>query len=136
MNRFLVIKASAIAAALLLWLAAAPGCLAQSRSRLLLIFAPAQSDPHWQKQNALLRGSAAAFRDRDLLRRDYLEQGSNTGRALRSCYGIKPGGFRVLLIGKDGHVASGGQVPLSLGALTAQIDRMPMRRDEMRRRER
>lgn len=106
----------------------------RNRNRLLLVFAPSKADPRWQKQNALLAESAADFKERDLLRFDYLEHGGNTGAALRTRYGVKPGQFRVLLIGKDGHVASGGPIPVSLTALTEQIDRMPMRREEVKRR--
>lgn len=125
-----------LAAAVLPLLAFAQGDLSQYRgkNRVLLIFAPRKTDPRWQKQNALLQHSAAAFQDRDLVRRDCLEESGASGQALRAHYGIKPGQFRVLLIGKDGHVASGGPTPIRLEELTAQIDRMPMRREEMRQR--
>jgi hypothetical protein len=125
-----------LAIALVPALALAQGDLARYRdkNRVLLIFAPSKIDPRWQKQNALLIGSAAAFRDRDLVRLDDLETQGTRGAALRTRYGVKPGQFRILLIGKDGHVASGGPTPLSLSELTAQIDRMPMRREERRRR--
>ncbi len=126
-----------LAAILLPSLALAQGDLSHYRgkNRLLLIFAPSKTDPRWQKQNVLLQNSGAAFRDRDLVRLDYLERSENPGTALRSRYGVKPGQFRVLLIGKDGHVASGGPTPIALSELTEQIDRMPMRREEMRREE-
>lgn len=115
----------------------AQGDLSQYRNknRLLLVFAPSKTDPRWLAQNTLLAGSAADFQKRDLLRFDYLEHGGDKGAALRSRYGVKPGQFRVLLIGKDGYVASGGPTPIRLQELTAQIDRMPMRREEMRREE-
>ena len=105
----------------------------RGKNRLLLVFAPSKADPRWQAQNALLTGSAAEFKERDLVKLDYLEQGGNNSAALRGRYKIKPGQFRVLLIGKDGQVASGGPTPLKLSALTEQIDKMPMRREEMRR---
>ena len=105
----------------------------RGKNRLLLVFAPSKADPRWQTQNSLLAGSAADFQERDLLRFDCLEQGGNKNAALRSRCSVKPGQFRVLLIGKDGHVASGGPTPLCLHALTGQIDKMPMRREEMRR---
>ena len=105
----------------------------RNNNRLLLVFAPSKGDPRWQKQNLLLAGSAAEFQERDLLRFDYLEKSGHAGAALRTRYGVKPGQFRVLLLGKDGHVASSGPTPLSLQTLTEQIDRMPMRREEMRR---
>lgn len=126
-----------IALALLPQLTLAQGGLSlyRDKNRLLLIFAPSKTDPRWQKQNTLLTGSAAEPKERDLLRFDYLETGGQKGAALRTRYGIKPGQFRVLLIGKDGHIASGGSTPVSLHELTEQIDRMPMRREEMRRAE-
>lgn len=105
----------------------------RNKNRLLLVFAPSKTDLRWQKQNTLLAGSAAEFKERDLLRFDYLEKGGNAGTTLRTRCGVKPGEFRVLLLGKDGHVASAGLTPLSLQTLTEQIDRMPMRREEMRR---
>lgn len=133
-NLFFVIFA--LAALALPPLAVAQGDLShyQGKNRLLLVFAPGRSDPRWQKQNALLQRSTEAFRDRDLVRIDYLETDGSNGAEVRTHYGIKPGQFRVLLIGKDGHVASGGPNPTALSELTQQIDRMPMRREEMRRR--
>lgn len=106
----------------------------RGRNRLLLVFAPSKSDSRWQKQNTLLQNSAEAFRDRDLVRLDYLEASGANGAAVRTHYKIKPGQFRVLLIGKDGHVASGSPAPMTVSELTQQIDRMPMRREELRRR--
>ena len=125
-----------LVALLLPLMALAEGDLSQyhNKNRVLLIFAPSKNDSRWQKQNALLQHSAAAFQDRDLVRLDDLEVDGTHGVALRTRYGVKPGQFRVLLIGKDGHVASGDSTPISLESLTAQIDRMPMRREEMRRR--
>lgn len=104
----------------------------RDRNRLLLVFAPSPSDPRWRQQDALLAKSRARFADRQLLRFDIFERGAGAG--LRARYRVRPGSFRVLLIGKDGHAAFGGPTPVSLGELTGRIDRMPMRRDEMRRR--
>ena len=104
----------------------------QGKNRLLLVFAPSLTDPRWRHQDALLANSRAPFADRELLRFDLFERG--TGAALRARYHIRPGSFRVLLIGKDGHVAFGSPTPVALSGLTGRIDRMPMRRDEMRQR--
>ena len=104
----------------------------QGKNRLLLVFAPSASDPRWARQDLLLRRSGAQFADRDLLRFDIFEQGRNRG--LRARYRIKPGRFRVLLVGKDGHIAFLGTSPVALADLTGRIDRMPMRQGEMRRR--
>ena len=103
------------------------------KNRILLIFAPSARDPRWQRQAALLRQSQSEFEDRDLLRFDVFASGPKADPALRARYHVKPAQFRVLLIGKDGHVAYGGPTPVSIGTLTSTIDRMPMRREEMRR---
>ena len=87
----------------------------------------------WQRQNSILAGSRAQFADRDLVRLDVFASGPKVDPSLRAHYHVRPGAFRVLLIGKDGHVAYGGPTPVSLRTLMATIDRMPMRRDEMRR---
>ena len=138
----------------LLLLAALPLCARTPRdlaryhnqNRLLLVFAPSASDTRWARQDALLTRSRAQFSDRDLLRFDIFEHSENRGAGmplspraasgLRARYRIKAGIFRVLLIGKDGHAAFGSPAPVSLRGLTERIDRMPMRRDEMRRGER
>lgn len=113
------------------------------KNRLLLVFAPSASDPRWAWQDALLAGSRAQFTDRDLLRFDPFEYGQSRGGRmslgrreaanLRARYRVRPGSFRVLLLGKDGHVAFGTPTPVALSGLTGRIDRMPMWRDEMRR---
>ncbi len=127
----------------LLLAAPAPSARAQGdlsryrdRNRLLLVFAPSPADSRWRRQDALLAKSRAQFADRELLRFDVFGRGAGAGRGadLRARYHVRPGSFRVLLIGKDGHVAFGGPTPVSLSDLTGRIDRMPMRRDEMRRR--
>ena len=108
-----------------------PGA-AEARPRRLFVFAPSRSDARFQKQNALLAHSKAAFADRDLVRTDII--GADKGAAsLRARYKVRGGSFRVLLIGRDGHVAYGGPSPVTLRSLTARIDAMPMRRDEMHR---
>ncbi len=119
---------------LLLLLAALPllPAAAQARPRRLLVFAPSRSDARFQKQNALLARSTAAFADRDLVRTDII--GADKGAAsLRARYNVRGGSFRVLLIGRDGHTAYGGPTPVTLNSITSRIDAMPMRQDEMRR---
>jgi hypothetical protein len=105
----------------------------RDKNRLLLVFAPNAADPRWQRQDKLLAGSQADFAERELLRFDVFERGAEAAR-LRQQYKIKVGSFRVLLIGKDGHVAFGGPMPASVRDLTGRIDRMPMRQDEICRR--
>lgn len=106
---------------------------AGAQNRLLLIFAPHQSDARWQRQDALLAGSKAQFRELDLRRFNVFDEANVKSVLLRKRYHVKSGQFRVLLIGKDGHVAFNTSSPVTLSETTEQIDRMPMRRAEMRR---
>ncbi len=118
--------------------AAAQGDLSRyhDKNRLLLVFAPSPTDPRWRHQDVLLAKSRAQFADRELLRFDFFERGGRrgVGADLRARYHIRSGSFRILLIGKDGHAAYSGAMPMALRDLMGRIDRMPMRRDEMRRR--
>lgn len=113
----------------------AQGDLARYRdkNRLLLVFAPSASDLRWAHQDALLAASKAPLADRELLRFNVFERGAEAA-GLRARYHVHPGSFRVQLIGKEGHAASSDSEPVALADLTGRIDRMPMRRDEMRRR--
>jgi len=105
----------------------------RGRNRVLLVFAPSAADARLRRQNALLAGGGARMADRDLVRVNVL--GGDRGRAgLYARYGVRPDQFRALLIGKDGHVVFGSSSPPALADITARIDRMPMRRDEIRRR--
>ncbi len=106
----------------------------RDKNRLLLVFAPSALDPRLQRQNQLLAANRAAFHERDLLRFDIGERGSLAER-LRTRYKISLRSFEVLLIGKDGHVAFRASWPITLRELTGLIDRMPMRREEIRRQE-
>lgn len=115
----------------------------RNKNRLLLVFAPSKSDSRWQRQDKLLARSRAAFAHRELLRWEIFPRSGQGPRgpltasealALRKRYKVKPGQFRVLLVGKDGHIAFGGTSPIALDKITGRIDQMPMRRDEMRRR--
>ncbi|MBC8103964.1 MAG: DUF4174 domain-containing protein [Cytophagales bacterium] len=104
----------------------------RNRNRVLLIFAPSKEDPRYKKQDRLMSGEATGLKDRDLIRFDVLEQKGIV--PLRERYGIRPGQFRVLLIGKDGSIAFSALRPVVASDLFGRIDRMPMRRDEIRRR--
>ncbi len=103
----------------------------RDKNRVLLVFAPSASDARYRKQSELLSGNDSGLKERDLLRFNLFE---SNGSALRKQYGVRPGQFRVLLIGKDGNTAYSTARPVVPSDLFRRIDRMPMRRDEMRRR--
>ncbi|MEL6287722.1 MAG: DUF4174 domain-containing protein [Pseudomonadota bacterium] len=110
--------------------------------RPLLVFAPALDDPKLARQHALLSGARGGLRERDMVLivvagESVRAAGGPAPRmsaaALRARYGVSPDRFEVLLIGKDTGVKRRSSTPLPFASLASQIDRMPMRRQEMRR---
>lgn len=111
-------------------------------NRLLLIFAPSDSDPVYERQESLLKGYEAGFEDRDLLMVRVFTDGGDAGGSqvssgeaagVRESYGIEEGRFAVLLLGKDGTEKFRSEEPVIAEALFDRIDAMPMRRREMER---
>lgn len=115
----------------------------QWKKRALIIFSPSASDARLSRMKTIIGGNRTALLDRDLtvvyvvggeLSHDLgPPPGMNAG-AVRTLYRASEGAFRVLLIGKDGSIKMDSPAALSASDLTAEIDRMPMRRDEMRKR--
>ena len=124
-------------------------CAAQELSghrwqdRVILLFADGPGQPDLQRQLALLTENAAEVTERDLVRYRIYPQGDlspageaqtfNRARALRSEYNAPDASFLFILIGKDGTEKLRSREVVSPDALFARIDRMPMRRAEMRR---
>ena len=129
-------------AALLLPLQAAlpPGLAATLRAgrwqhRLLLVGAPTAGQADFQAQKKMLAAATAGLAERDF---EVLEVpcGQLTP-ADRQCWTRQLGqplaGFRVVLIGKDGGVKQVNARPLPPVDFFRTVDKMPMRRQEMRR---
>lgn len=121
-------------AAALPFLAAAPSSVDAMRHhrRVLVVAAPAANDPALAEQRRLLAPWRAGAADRDLsvveLVGEHVTGASDTAVALRRRYGLVPGRFAVLLVGKDGHVADRSDRPVAADHLEKTIDAMPMRR--------
>lgn len=115
----------------------------QWKKRPLLVFAPSAGDARLARQKTIIAGHRPAFLDRDVVV-VYVVGGDLThdlgappglgAGALRSLYRASEGAFRVLLVGRDGGVKIDSPVPLAALDLFAEIDRMPMRRDETKKR--
>jgi hypothetical protein len=114
--------------------------------RLLYVFAPSDDHPDLVAQRHMATGFVDGFRDRDLLFVSVTERGESAvdGRAmdaasaaaLRDRYGVEPGAFAVVLVGKDGTAKQRSDAPIAVEILFEQIDAMPMRQREMRDRDR
>ena len=99
------------------------------KNRVLVVLAPSESDTQLKEQRANDAAAAAGFSERDLI--EVAEIGAEG--PLHRRFGIGISDFQVLLIGKDGHSAQQWPKPVSSEVLYSVIDRMPMRREEMRR---
>lgn len=114
--------------------------------RLFLIFAASPEDRSFVRQDRLLAGSEEGFADRDLLRAQFFEDGTGSfggapagpgeAPAASERFGVEPGAFSALLVGKDGTVKHRSAGPVEPGEVFALVDAMPMRRREMRERDR
>jgi hypothetical protein len=81
-----------------------------------------------REQQAIATAVAAGFSERDLI----VVAEIGTEGPLHRMFGTKVGDFQVVLVGKDGHSTLQWSKPVSSEVLFAAIDKMPMRRDEMR----
>ena len=103
---------------------------AQSPHRLVVVVGH-PSDPRVVRQHAALETDAASLRERDVVVQDVTPEAA---RHERPELGVAAQTiFEVLLVGKDGGVKLRCGEPIAGSEITALIDTMPMRRDEMRR---
>ncbi|WP_460582718.1 DUF4174 domain-containing protein [Hymenobacter arcticus] len=117
-----------------------PGLAATLRAsrwqhRLLLIGAPTASAADFQAQKKLLASAAKGLADRDfqVLEVPY----DQLSPADRQCWTQQLGqplsGFVVVLVGKDGGMKRTSNKPLPAADFFGTVDKMPMRRQEMRK---
>lgn len=115
----------------------------QWKNRLLLVFAPNENNPTYQKQMQLFQAQQADFSERDLLLVEILTEGTSraSGKVIdeadvtkvRSRFQVSPQDFRVILVGKDGTQKRSDSKPVEAKVIFNEIDAMPMRQQEMRK---
>lgn len=113
------------------------------QDRVLLLFADGPEQADLQRQISLLTKNASEVTERDLVRYQIYPDGglipsgdnlpAELARALRQQYEAGDAPFLFILIGKDGTEKLRSREVVAPEALFARIDRMPMRRAEMRR---
>ncbi len=116
----------------------------QWKNRLLLVFAPSENSPAYQRQMQLFQGQQAGFKERDLLLVELLTESTTRayGQTLddadvarvRSRFNVAPQDFQVILVGKDGTAKRRESNPIQPEVIFNEIDAMPMRQREMRER--
>jgi hypothetical protein len=113
------------------------------KKRPLVVFSPTDQHPGLTRQRNIINGNRSQFTERDVVvvyvtgnsvSHELGAPQTLNASALRQRFKVSEGQFRVLLIGKDGGIKLDQSTPLASADLLAEIDRMPMRRDEVRRR--
>lgn len=97
-------------------------------SRPVVIFAPSAEDPRLIQQLEWLELEAEAMEERDVV--VVVDTDPDGESDLRKKY--RPRGFTLLLVGKDGQVKLRKPFPWDVRELSRAIDKMPMRKQELR----
>jgi hypothetical protein len=116
------------------------------KKRLVLVFdASAETEPY-KKQIADLESRMDEVEERDIVLItvvegtlcciDGRELGGEEAERVREYFGVKPGAFSVLVIGKDGTEKLQADRPVPAEDIFSLIDSMPMRRREAERKRR
>ncbi|MGY3439175.1 MULTISPECIES: DUF4174 domain-containing protein [unclassified Marinovum] len=101
--------------------------------RPVVVFADTENDPRFQQQMDLLRERLAELAERDVV--VLTDTDPSTLSPLRE--NLRPRGFMLVLLGKDGSVYLRKPFPWSVREISRSIDKMPLRQQEIRdRRER
>ncbi len=101
----------------------------RGKARPLVVVAQSTDQPEFRQQMAEIEAHKAGLAERDMV----VLTSVAADDPLRATLGLRSGAFQVVLVGKDGHIAERWSSPVTMTAVFARIDRMPMRRDEMRR---
>lgn len=99
--------------------------------RPVVVFANSPRDPAFIEQMEELAARPGDLVDRDVI--VITDTDPDSGSALRAR--LRPRGFMMVLIGKDGQIALRKPLPWSVREIARSIDKMPMRRQELRERE-
>ena len=95
--------------------------------RPVVVFANSTADVNYQRQIKMLEQDIESLIDRDVIILTDTTPSPET--PLRDA--LRPRGFALLLIGKDGQVKLRKPFPWSVRELSRAIDKMPMRRQEL-----
>lgn len=97
-------------------------------ARPLVVFADSPFDPQFQEQMDLIRARIADLAIRDVI----VITDTNPAEPGSLRRQLRPRGFMMALVGKDGHVALRKPAPWDVRELSRSIDKMPMRQQEIR----
>ena len=97
-------------------------------NRLLVIFADTGNDPRFVEQMDLLREQSDQLDERDVI--VLLDTDPTLKSRLRER--MRPRGFAIVLVGKDGQIRLRKPFPWSVREISRAIDKSPLRQRELR----
>lgn len=100
------------------------------QKRPVVVFADTPADPAFAEQMQLLESRWPELAERDVVVITDTDPAAETPARQT----LRPRGFALVLVAKDGTVALRKPFPWDVRELTRAIDRMPMRREEIRAR--
>ncbi len=106
----------------------------RGKDRVVLVFAPTESDPQLVRQLGVLKNKAE-LADRQLIVLPVLADDKAAGKSLpflQNKFNEGKATFSVVLVGKDGTAAFRTGEPVTAEAIYAKIDAMPMRKQEVK----
>ncbi len=114
-----IISASEVTLADFLWL-----------RRPVVVFADTPADPRFSEQLELLAARPGALAERDVVVITDTDPAAQSSVRTQ----LRPRGFQLVLIGKDGEIKLRKPLPWDVREITRSIDKWPLRRDELRQR--
>ena len=98
------------------------------KKRLLVIFSDSPGDPRFVEQMSLLESRIEDLAERDVV----LLIDTDPSRETELREEFRPRGFMLVLVGKDGNVYLRKPLPWNVREISRSIDKMPLRRQELR----
>ena len=95
--------------------------------RPLIVFADSPNDPRFRQQMDLLAAGLEDLAERDVIIITDTDPAART--SVRTT--LRPRGYSMVLLGKDGRVALRKPAPWSVRELSRSIDKMPLRQQEV-----
>lgn len=96
-------------------------------ARPVIVFADSPNDPRFRQQMDLLADRPEFLAERDVLIVTDTDPAARSDVRMR----LRPHGFMLVLIGKDGEIELRKPAPLDVRELTRSIDKMPLRQQEI-----
>jgi len=115
------------------------------KNRLLMVFSSSPDDANYRSLIKEMQDQRNGLKDRDILLFEVFEKGQSrldgsplkkdSADLLRKQFGIRPGQFCTILIGKDGEEKRRWESKVGLDVIFSVVDAMPMRQREMNERD-